>query len=367
MSKTLLFYNDDWHKQRPLKFSECFDMPVSELLNVFHSTHYRGNTGTFLMTDCLAKNLDAEYVSAWDFEKLREYKISAIVTNALHCVSPRFVFDRAYWQKILDMNTKLVPLTFGFRYHENGDFFLTEDMVYIFKQIAERNEIGVRGEFVAEILDAYGVKNVRIVGCHSLFYPMDRNFRVDTAKQAVKSINFNFNQCYPDFFQTHLEFCIASLPVFNYFLALFSDKRVEIDYTMQTAFMKELMGFSNFTNFAVARDFVMSRGRYFFSVDDWIKALTGNDFSIGTQFHGNVAAILAGIPALLITIDKRMEELARYHKIPFIRAEDFDPKRPIEHYRERCDYTEFNNSYAACHDNFVDYCRKNGVALKANY
>lgn len=366
MPKTLLFYNGDWHKQKSLKFSECFDMSVDELLAVFHSGNYRRNTGTFLMTDCLMKNLDAEHVLGWDIDKLREYNASAIVTNALHCVSPQFVFDRPYWQRILDLNIKLVPMTFGFRYHENGDFFLTDDMVYIFQQIAERNEIGVRGEFVAEILNDYGIKNVRIVGCHSLFYYMDRNFRVDAVKQNVRSINFNFNQCYSDYFQTHQEFCRTSLPVFNYFLSLFHSKQVDIDYTMQTAFLKELIGYSNFTNFNLVKEFVMSKGRYFFSVDDWTEALERNDVTIGTQFHGNVASILAGTPALMVVIDKRMEELVRYHNIPFILAEDFDPAQPIEYYYELCDYSAFNEKYAICYDAFVDYCRKNGVSLKGN-
>jgi hypothetical protein len=363
--KTMFFCNGDLHRQKPLRFSECFDMTARELYRVFHSGNYRRNTGTFLMTDCLAKNLDAEPVSAWDFEKIREYKASAIVTNALHCVSPRFVFDRAYWQKILDLGIKLVPMTFGFRYHENGEYYLTDDMVYIFKQISERNEIGVRGEFIADILCGYGIKNVRIIGCHSLFYHMDRGFRIDVSKRDCNRINFNFNQCYSDYFQSHLDFCRESLPVFNYFLSLFEGKKVAVDYTMQTAFMKELTGFTNFTDFGAVKDFVMSRGRYFFSVDDWMNALKENDFSIGTQFHGNVAAVLAGTPALLITIDRRMEELARYHGMPFMKAEDFDPNLEIGYYREICDYTEFNKRYPVCYDEFIDYCVKNDIALKA--
>ncbi len=316
------------------------------------------------MTDCLAKNLDAEYVLPYDFEKLRDSEANAIVTNAFHCISPNFVFDKEYWQKILNLNTKLVPMTFGFRYHHNGDFYLTKEMIYIFKQIAERNEIGVRGEIAANILNHYGIKNVRIVGCHSLFYHMNRKFHVDTKNTTIESINFNFNQCFSEYYQTHIEFCNTSLHVFNYFLNLYNSQNKSVDYTMQTAFMKELINYGNFTNFDKVRDFAMSKGRYFFSVDDWIAALELNDFSIGTQFHGNIASILAGTPALLITIDKRMEELANYHKIPSIRVEEFNPNKSIEYYRELSDYSEFNHNYSATYDNFVDYCTKNGVMLK---
>jgi mRNA-degrading endonuclease HigB of HigAB toxin-antitoxin module len=239
-------------------------------------------------------------------------------------------------------------------------------MVYIFKQIAERNEIGVRGEYAAEILDTYGIKNVRIVGCHSLFYYMKKIFHIKPVKERVASINFNFNQCYADFFQSHLEFCKTSLPVFNYFLALFNSQQVDIDYTMQTAFIKELMGYSNFTNFNLVKDFALSKGRYFFFFYDWANAVKINDITIGSQFHGCVASILAGTPALLIAVDKRMKELARYHKIPFILAEDFDPALPIDYYCELCDYTGFNKKYASSFEAFIDYCRTNGVALRAD-
>lgn len=364
LGKTLLFYNGDWHKQRPLRFADCFAMPVDELLSIFHSGNYRKNTGTFLMTDCLAKNIDAEHVLAYDFDRLKNSGASTIVTNALHCFSPRYVFNKEYWQKILDLNTRLVPMTLGFRYHENGKFHLTKDMLYILRQIAERNEIGVRGEYAAEILNSYGIKNLRIVGCPSLFYHMDREFQVINTPRQIRRINFNFNQCFTDYFQTHVDFWQTARPIFDYFLAQFHSRRVQVDYTLQTAFLKEVIGYDNFIGWEVVKAFVMERGRYFFSVDDWMTALKMNDISIGTQFHGNVAAILARTPALMIAIDKRMEELARYHRIPYIMAEDFNPNKTVGYYQELCDYARFNSSYAAAYDTFVDYCIKNGVTLK---
>ena len=89
-----------------------------------------------------------------------------------------FRSDREYWQRILDTGIKIVPMTCGFRYHEAGEIYLTNDMIYILKQISERNEIGVRGEKVADILNKYGINNLRIVGCQSLFYFNNRGFNV---------------------------------------------------------------------------------------------------------------------------------------------------------------------------------------------
>jgi len=362
-SSTLLIYNMDFHKQSSVTYKECSEKNMQECYEIFYSKRYRTNTGTFLMTDTLAKLLDSKWIYSGDFNSMKDSNFDVIVTNAFHCISPEFVFDRTYWQKILDTGLKIVPMTFGFRYHKNGEFYLTDDMVYIFRQISERNEIGVRGEKTAEILNSYGIKNIRIVGCHSLFYHNDRNFKIYKKSPSLKEINFNFNQCYSDFYWTHYEFCKYSVPFFKYIKKIYDDKTAKINYTMQTAFFKEWIGYSNFISYDSIKDFLMECGRYYFSVDDWIEGVKSVDMSVGTQFHGNIAAILAGVPTLEICIDDRMRELCKALKIPNIDIKDFDTEKSLEYYYDMIDYSEFNKSYCNLYDNFIDYCLKNGVKL----
>lgn len=105
-------------------------------------------------------------------------------------------------------------------------------------------------------------------------------------------------------------------------------------------------------------------GRYFYCAKDWIKSLKQDDFSMGSRFHGNIAAILAGIPTLMVNVDNRMKGMNEFYGIPSIDIHDFDIEKPIEYYRELADYSRFNKRYAAAYDNFVDYCEKNGVRLR---
>jgi hypothetical protein len=364
MSKVALFFNGDYHLQSPVFAKDLYNMKYYDVMRLFRG-NYRRNTGTFLMTDSLARNIDAEWIGTWEFEKLKKIGPDVIITTALHHISPEYYFDRQYWQKILNLNTNLVPISLGFRFRENEKFNLSNDMIYILNQIAERNEIGIRGEYDADVLTRYKIKNFRIIGCPSLFYFMKRDFCI-TKKMIskIRNINFNFNQHYDVFFINHNEFINKHKPIFLYFLNIYRQSRISVNYTMQWSFIREFGNFEVWCGFDDFIDFVLQRGKYYFSVDDWILGLKGNDFSIGSQFHGNVAAILAEIPSLIITMDKRMEELARYFKIPYINVSQFKFDIPIEYYYDMADYSEFNKNYPLVYDNFMDFCKKNRVALK---
>ena len=50
----------------------------------------------------------------------------------------------------------------------------------------------------------------------------------------------------------------------------------------------------------------------------WIELMKRQDFSFGTRIHGNIAALLAGTPAVVIAHDTRTLELARYFEIPHV-------------------------------------------------
>jgi hypothetical protein len=64
------------------------------------------------------------------------------------------------------------------------------------------------------------------------------------------------------------------------------------------------------------RDFIVGSGRFYLSAEAWIAELAGRGLVIGTRMHGNMAAIAAGIPGIVIAHDSRTGELAETMHLP---------------------------------------------------
>ncbi len=64
------------------------------------------------------------------------------------------------------------------------------------------------------------------------------------------------------------------------------------------------------------RAYLEGRMRFFTNPRPWRQFLRTRDFAFGIRIHGNVAALSAGTPAYLLSVDTRTQELADYHRIP---------------------------------------------------
>jgi len=62
--------------------------------------------------------------------------------------------------------------------------------------------------------------------------------------------------------------------------------------------------------------FLCRAGRFYLSAPDWSAELAGADFAMGTRLHGNMAAIAAGTPGILVAHDSRTGELGETMHLP---------------------------------------------------
>jgi hypothetical protein len=68
--------------------------------------------------------------------------------------------------------------------------------------------------------------------------------------------------------------------------------------------------------------FFRRNSRVYGDTGQWREALEGFDFAIGTRFHGTMAALHAGVPAMLLAHDTRTLEMARLLALPHRRIDD---------------------------------------------
>ncbi|QMW67559.1 polysaccharide pyruvyl transferase family protein [Mumia sp. ZJ1417] len=179
--------------------------------------------------------------------------------------------------------------------------------------------IGVRGEWTAEYLAGlgFGGDHVDVIGCPSMFLhgdtlPLrDPGRHLDPAGPIAFNLSPYLKQMAPV-----VEDQVARYPGLVYFaqdirtLALLLEGQVDrpgADLRLPVHPDHPLI----------------AEGRTRFPLDSttWMEALARFPFSYGTRIHGNIAALLAGTPAYVLTHDARTLELARYHEIPHRRID----------------------------------------------
>lgn len=364
MGKTLLFHNEAI-PAAPRMYRSYLDETVSSVVQstMIKNSYGNRNTGTFLMTDTLKKIVRAD-VCIPRFYEFTEH-VDTVVTNILHRIGGNLKVDIPYWEKILYHADRVVPLSLGFAFDNGNVLPIDKSLERLLHMLAERVELGVRTEYDADFLCSHGIKNVRIIGCPSLFYHMDRDFRIDDTIHDIKQINFNFTTDFANLGISQKDAVDIHWKLLLYFIQMHESGRLKVDYTMQKPPFAEICDIhAILLSYGEVHRFYTECGRYFYSVKDWIDGIKGrDDLSIGSRFHGNIAAILSGVPTLMINVDKRMKGMNDLYKIPSIDITEFDEKKPIEYYRSLADYSGFNKEYAKRYDDFIDYCRKNGVPL----
>lgn len=112
-----------------------------------------------------------------------------------------------------------------------------------------------------------------------------------------------------------------------------------------------------------------NRARFFTNPEKWFNSLGTFDFSVGTRIHGNIAAILAGTPALTIAIDTRTLELAEYFKIPYIKLADLNEETTLEslYIKATEEMPKFYENYDNVLKDYLRFFEKNNVPINRDF
>lgn len=198
--------------------------------------------------------------------------------------------------------------------------------------------IGVRGAITADYLRRLGFDAVDVIGCPSMFLN-GAGLRVrkglDTL-DAGDAIAVNQAQ----------------------------NVRPEIGEFVRGALKAYPNGLFVAQSDANARDWSGAAGnrvRHFRDAPPWLALLKTRVFSIGSRIHGNIAALLAGIPALVLAHDSRTLELCRYHKIPHVLGDTIAETTRLAGLYEAADFGPMNAAGPGLFDRYREFLAKNGL------
>lgn len=191
------------------------------------------------------------------------------------------------------------------------------------------HSIGVRGEFTASVLKKLGIKNVDVLGCPSIFsngkLPEIRMNGLNRIKRiGVGPTRYNI----PEITSSNMydkQRLLYQFALNNANSLYFQSEAFEISILNrdETSDLSKAVKYYGTNSEIELIDSIMVKGKYHTHLDQWISDVMKEDIFIGTRIHGVIAATLAGTPAILITHDKRTEELAEAMAVPSISINDF--------------------------------------------
>lgn len=305
------------------------------------------NSGNTVFCHAIQEIFECDNIFPDELDKAEQY--DNFITTGFIWVHENEDMSSFYKTMKFLKNKPIIPISIGLQSsYSSPDFKMHPDTVKLFAEMQEKSVLAVRGCYTAEILNKYGIKNIRVIGCPSMYTELDPYKKIEK-KILGSRISCNYKTLSKDLTNIDLEI----LKYFNSYSTIFMEQTINyIPGGYYNYIPKEVIWL------------ITKKSRIFFVAKDWINLLRSFDFSIGARFHGNMAAVLAGVPALFLTFDSRTKEMTDFFKLPTIGINDFDIKKPISYYYELADYSDFNKEFPEMFENFVDFANKNGLKLK---
>jgi polysaccharide pyruvyl transferase WcaK-like protein len=197
------------------------------------------------------------------------------------------------------------------------------------KAVSERSAlIGARGEFSAEVLSHYGIKNVQVTGCPSLYLSTHEQPAV-VKSERPKHIILAGTRYYLEPKEAGrwdvLQQGIFRLGFEEKIDLLYQSERPELDYLIaadEAAFdattTKRALAYYGAESAEELLGFLREHGRCHLDVSQWMSSMRGYDLYLGSRIHGAITALLVGTPAIVVAHDTRTSELSAFASIPTV-------------------------------------------------
>lgn len=256
---------------------------------------------------------------------------------------------------------------------------LTGEQVRMLHLLADRaTSIGVRGARTAEELASFGVKNLDVIGCPTLFRRRTRDGQIrNWNPEAVRRVAFNIRrEVSHDYARNAASYLKRHLDIFAKF-----DDAFETTVMTHGEVAEKIFAFRQDQHYGTASAELAQQGWFGKAQDDRVrKAYTNRifysdrvrdydefvrhfDLVTGYRLHGNLIALANGVPSFYFVYDERTHEICETFNIPFFDVRGTKPFDMEEVLRPDL-FNTFNHSFLQAYDTMVRFLELNGLPHK---
>lgn len=295
---------------------------------------YFQNTGNLLFSTAVQEQLAwTERKCGFSFDPGAVNKeFDVVVIPAANWLNERVTQFGGLADAVERLDLPVVMVGLGAQCPRGKDFpEVPPDVLRLVRSAAERSAvIGVRGSYSAQVLRKYGIYNIAVIGCPSLYgklTPLPVVRRLACPNRFAVGGTGHSSTLLPDSLPADspavLQRSIYRFAYENGLDVVYQSERPEIDYMIRRSVevveeyngenILKYYGASTVTGWA---EFLEGHGKVYYDTGSWGAAMREVDFYFGSRLHGAIMALRSGVPACLLTHDKRTIEIAEFAGIP---------------------------------------------------
>lgn len=304
-----------------------------------------GNTGNLLFRHGIASSVVDELIPChWSEgqDLAREQQVDGIVLGAANWLNTYHDNGNEKRARILrGLNKPTICIGLGIQHPERTSKKLvfpdaTIEFLNVLREL--QATVLVRDEFTYDQCLQYGLSNVAVIGCPSNFINLSQGqINALLSKSAGGSlfskIALNHGYLRRDV-RLHDSALIKSVRETNGIYIVQDNLNGEIELALASGSLASLPArsrlkriFAPFSNDSLLSSSTLNTGinlMVYFNAVEWIKDLQSCSVVLGTRIHGCIAALQAGTPSAITTIDSRTEGLAETLGIPRVALSRLD-------------------------------------------
>jgi len=342
--------------------------------------HYH-NIGDSFVYDSSLKIVNASTPFVINVSKIDEAAIKNVNSHCAAVILRGSNYLNRYmdWRQAEEVFSKItvpiVCLGVGMQAPDGGSLVLSGNQLRVVKILAEKaNSIGVRGYRTAEELNEFGIKNVDIIGCPTLFRNRNRAIYIPNFHfSQIRSLAFNIRREVSDDYATNVARYISiHRAILDLFMAskdvtlmthgeieekIFARRKSEF-YDYVTEKMLEQGWFRGLSDPLI--ETYKTKLFYSDTVSDYDSFVKKFPFVTGYRLHGNLMALANGVPSFYFVYDERTMEICTTFRIPY-----FDVRGSSVFSEDLMNqignFDAFNAHYPTAYQEMVNFLEKNGV------